>query len=511
MNTRINSVKLMAIAAASVVVFTLASAQAQTPASKIPIDSLNNRSEFRLEMFRFAVKRQALPLRPAGFRLMPEASARINASAMMPMAGSNLQVLGSGTVGRLTKWTGITSSNSLIGDSTIFESKTGLVGIGTDSPTSRLTVAGMIETTLGGLKFPDGTVQTTAGLASLFHDATLQGNGTSGSPLGVAIPLNLSGSVLEPILTMQNNGDGGQGMRAIGGNSVSFGGTGLDAIGGTSSSGDSNDQGGRGIVANGGNNTSSGMGGIGVLAFAGASSSGVGGIGVVALGGISQSGIGGDGMSATGGTGVGAGNSGGVGIIGRSGLGVDGATSGLAGRFEGDVQVTGNLSKGGGSFKIDHPLDPENKYLYHSFVESPDMKNIYDGSVTTDAIGDAVITLPDYFDALNSDFRYQLTVIGVFAQAIVAEKIKGNRFTIKTSAPNVEVSWQVTGIRKDAYANKYRIPVEESKGEHERGFYLHPDVFNQPDERGVVWSGHPEMMQPVKQARLKIKAQSNDR
>ena len=56
-----------------------------------------------------------------------------------------------------------------------------------------------------------------------------------------------------------------------------------------------------------------------------------------------------------------------------------------AGRFTGDVAISGTLSKGGGSLKIDHPLDPENKYLYHSFVESPDMMNIYNGTITTDA------------------------------------------------------------------------------------------------------------------------------
>ncbi|HKF54354.1 MAG TPA: hypothetical protein VKJ45_02885, partial [Blastocatellia bacterium] len=147
-----------------------------------------------------------------------------------------------------------------------------------------------------------------------------------------------------------------------------------------------------------------------------------------------------------------------------------------------------------GSFKIDHPLDPENKYLYHSFVESPDMKNIYDGTVTTDSGGTAVITLPDWFEALNRDFRYQLTVIGTFAQAIVAEKIRGNRFTIKTSIPSVEVSWQVTGIRRDAYANMHRIPVEETKPERERGTYLHPDAFNQPEEKSASMARHPAVL-----------------
>lgn len=91
-----------------------------------------------------------------------------------------------------------------------------------------------------------------------------------------------------------------------------------------------------------------------------------------------------------------------------------------------------------------------------------------------------MVTLPDWFEALNRDFRYQLTVIGTFVQAIVAEKIKGNRFTIKTSAPNVEVLWQVTGIRQDAYAKMHRILVEEAK--RERGTYLHPEAFNQPEE-----------------------------
>jgi len=107
--------------------------------------------------------------------------------------------------------------------------------------------------------------------------------------------------------------------------------------------------------------------------------------------------------------------------------------------FLGNVSVDGTLTKAGGSFKIDHPLDPENKYLYHSFVESPDMKNIYDGNVVTNENGEAIVTLPDYFEALNRDFRYQLTVIGAFAQAMVAQEIKDNRFTIKTSAPGVKV------------------------------------------------------------------------
>lgn len=175
------------------------------------------------------------------------------------------------------------------------------------------------------------------------------------------------------------------------------------------------------------------------------------------------------------------------------------STSGYAGTFSGNVQVTGTLSKGGGAFKIDHPLDPANKYLYHSFVESPDMMNIYNGNVTTDERGEALVTLPDYFTALNRDFRYQLTVLGQFAQAMIAEKIKENSFKIRTSLPNVEVSWQVTGIRQDAWANAHRIKTEEDKPQSERGYYLYPKLFNQPEEKSVEWARHPEMMKQQKE------------
>ncbi len=165
----------------------------------------------------------------------------------------------------------------------------------------------------------------------------------------------------------------------------------------------------------------------------------------------------------------------------------------LASYIQGNVKIKGqlitdSLIKSGGSFKIDHPLAPARKYLSHSFVESPDMMNVYNGNVITNANGDATVMLPAYFAALNRDCRYQLTVIGQFAQAIVASKIKDNRFTIKTDKPNVEVSWQVTGIRQDAWANAHRIPVEEDKPAKDLGSYLHPELFRQPAERKLAFS-----------------------
>jgi hypothetical protein len=176
-----------------------------------------------------------------------------------------------------------------------------------------------------------------------------------------------------------------------------------------------------------------------------------------------------------------------IGVYGRStnSTGVHGVSSnGHAGYFSGPVHVQGTLSKAAGSFKIDHPLDPTGHYLSHSFVESPDMMNVYNGNVTTDANGDAVVTLPAYFEALNRDFRYQLTVIGQFAQAIVGNEIQNNQFTVKTDKPNVKVSWQVTGIRQDPWANDNRIQVEEPKPQEEQGTYLYPQGYGQPESKG---------------------------
>ncbi|MEF2976094.1 hypothetical protein [Subtercola sp. YIM 133946] len=130
---------------------------------------------------------------------------------------------------------------------------------------------------------------------------------------------------------------------------------------------------------------------------------------------------------------------------------------------QGNAHINGTLSKVAGSFKIDHPLDPDNKWLSHSFVESPDMMNIYNGNATTDGGGNATVSLPAYFTALNRDFRYQLTVIGDFAQAVVSKEVANNSFAIKTDKPNVKVSWQVTGIRQDAYAAEHPIVVETAK------------------------------------------------
>tara|TARA_R110002072_G_scaffold42064_6_gene117662 strand:+ start:7652 stop:9151 length:1500 start_codon:yes stop_codon:yes gene_type:complete len=179
----------------------------------------------------------------------------------------------------------------------------------------------------------------------------------------------------------------------------------------------------------------------------------------------------------------------GIGVWGShagDGWGVYGSSvTGLAGRFSGDVTVSGTLSKSGGSFRIDHPLDPEGMYLSHSFVESPDMKNIYDGVVTLDNEGRGVVTMPGYFDALNQEFRYQLTCVGGYAPVYIGEEIAGQRFVIAGGHAGLKVSWQVTGVRCDAWANQNRIKVEEEKSSEDQGYYINPEAFGKGKEMGI--------------------------
>jgi hypothetical protein len=133
-------------------------------------------------------------------------------------------------------------------------------------------------------------------------------------------------------------------------------------------------------------------------------------------------------------------------------------------QFRGALAITGAISKGSGTFVIDHPLDPKNKLLYHSFVESPDVKNLYDGIATLDANGEVIVELPEYFEALNKDFRYQFFPIEVSMPSLyIKQKVSGNKFVIAGGAPNGKVSWQVTGIRHDPYVEANPITTEVEK------------------------------------------------
>ena len=259
--------------------------------------------------------------------------------------------------------------------------------------------------------------------------------------------------------------EGGPGAYAIFGTST---GTNSAGMYGTSDSGD-------GVM---GTSTSS----YGVY---GSSSSGAGVYGL-SLHSTGVYGEGGDnGVYGSGGT-----SPGGYGVIAigssSAGIGMYAYGPGSAAILSGPVQVYGTLSKGGGNFLIDHPLDPENQSLSHSFVESPDMKNIYDGVIVLDQQGKAVVSLPAWFAALNRDFRYQLTCLGSAASVYIAQEIVNNQFTIAGGQPGMKVCWLVTGIRQDRWAEAYRIPVEQDKPVEQRGRYHYPELYGQPKEKSMV-------------------------
>jgi hypothetical protein len=148
-------------------------------------------------------------------------------------------------------------------------------------------------------------------------------------------------------------------------------------------------------------------------------------------------------------------------------------------KFLGNLAITGSITKGSGTFEIDDPADPANKILFHSFVESPDVLNIYDGIATLDANGEIVISLPKYFDALNNSVRYQFFPIDqAMPNLYIKEQEKNNQFTIGGGVPGGQVSWQITGIRHDPYILANPIVPEVEKGPDQlvkKGQYIFPD------------------------------------
>ncbi|RSM99459.1 hypothetical protein DMB42_41850 [Nonomuraea sp. WAC 01424] len=160
--------------------------------------------------------------------------------------------------------------------------------------------------------------------------------------------------------------------------------------------------------------------------------------------------------------------------------------------LEGGCAIRGNFTKPGGTFLIDHPLDPAGKYLSHSFVESPEMLNVYSGVAVTDDQGKVTVALPDYFEALNRDHRFQVTPIGRLAMAAVDGGVRDNAFIICTDQPNVTVSWQVTGVRQDPWALAHPVEVEKEKPAEERGMLLYPEEHGFPATMGIRSRGEVE-------------------
>lgn len=147
-----------------------------------------------------------------------------------------------------------------------------------------------------------------------------------------------------------------------------------------------------------------------------------------------------------------------------------------------------NGASGVKPFMIDHPLDPSNKFLKHFAMESPEVLNLYRGNITLDGNGEATVTLPDYFTAININFSYNLTAIGAQSNLYIKREISNGQFEIGGGKPGQKVSWVVYAERNDEYLqqNPYAKEVEVDKGES-RGKYLMPGLFGQSKENGIFY------------------------
>jgi hypothetical protein len=193
------------------------------------------------------------------------------------------------------------------------------------------------------------------------------------------------------------------------------------------------------------------------------------------------------------------------GVVGRSespsGRGVVGVAEASTGTNYGVLGRTNSSANGWGvyaggrlgasgtkSFQIDHPLRPETHFLNHFCIEAPEPYNLYRGTVTLDAQGEAWVQLPDYFEAINRDASYHLTPIGAAMPNLhVAVEIQGNRFKIAGGAPFKKVSWEVKAVRNDPWVQQYGYQTEQEKPKGYQGLYLHPELYGQPQERGVFY------------------------
>jgi hypothetical protein len=209
-----------------------------------------------------------------------------------------------------------------------------------------------------------------------------------------------------------------------------------------------------------------------------------------AIGVLGQAGISGGTGTAVRGENVNAANAGDavVGVTNGTGAGIYGSGGTQAGRFDGNVQINGDLTVTGtkSGFQIDDPADPANRTLNHTPVESDSFTVVYSGNVRTDRRGRATVRLPAYATRVAGRWRYALTPIGRFGQAIVAREMRNGRFVVRTEHPRTKVSWSVTGTRHDPYAERNPFRALRDKARRDRGRYVHPELYGQPASRGIA-------------------------
>jgi len=368
-------------------------------------------------------------------------------------------------------------------------------GIGVEGVTSSTTGTAGVFNNTGSGKILSGQLNGSE-VFSVNGSGVAQVGVQSTTPTGILNAVSPSGTYSglvavgwPPCCETASNGEITDGINATGGSAGATGQLAGAGIVGTGGEGDAmSAAGGPGVVGYAGGGSSGGAAGVegyGTSGFSGSP-------GVFGLGGTGFSGA--DGVDATGGDSNDSTGRSGDGIFAQVGTGSVSFPA-YAGDFTGDINVTGAVFAGTKDFKIDHPLDPANKYLLHASIESSEMLDMYSGNTGLDNRGEATVVLPDWFETLNSDFRYQLTSVGAPSPNLyIGERIAGNRFKIAGGTPGATVSWQITAVRHDVYAKAYPLVVEQIKNPEERGHYIHPELYGAAKERGIAWARHPAVM-----------------
>ena len=420
---------------------------------------------------------------------------------------------------------GVSNTIGAVGDALI----AGTLGVGADGSigyggaADGIGVIGSGNSLLAGYSvLTIGGTPVGSGVAGTGTEAGVAGFGTSGTSIGT---IGIAGGV----------GAQGQGFFGLLGFGDSTNGVGMDAQGADGARGFAESTTGIGLVGSGNNigasysilvdamanPIGSGLAATGTQVGAygnGSNSTGLGviGIGGTALGGVGSQGQGYDGVVglASGANGIGVfGDAPDTGVQGQGQngvVGIAGATANNVGTFgQGRIGVLGQVDASGPgpnnnkwgvfsngnsgatgtkSFVIDHPLDPANKILKHFSIESNEILNVYRGKETFDSNGKAIITLPNYYEAVNKNASYQLTPIGAaMPNLYIEQEVENGQFVIAGGVPGKKVSWQLTAERNDPYLqqNPSERITEIGKGEASGKYYM-PNLYGRSSDLSLT-------------------------